>query len=134
MSVVVLLPLVLLVQAVSFGTGIVIIVGAVKMMRLRSHGFATVASVLAMLPCGPAWLLGMPMGIWSLVVLNRQNVKAAFDAQAAGHPTRRPPESESGARTHRLWWFGTAIVLISLISLGLLFSPAIFDQWSNKGL
>src|SRR5260221_14417428 len=123
MGILVLAPLVLLVQAISFGIGIVIIVGAVKMMRLRSHGFATVASVLAMLPCGPAWLLGLPMGIWSLIVLNRQNVKAAFDAWGTSHPAQQAAETEPGVRTHRLWWFATAIALIALISLGLWFGP-----------
>jgi hypothetical protein len=99
MSTVVLLPLLVLVQAISFGIGIVIIVGAVKMMRLRSHGLATAASALAMLPCGPAWLLGLPMGIWSLVVLNRQNVKAAFDAQTIG-PNARPDPARPTLQGH----------------------------------
>jgi hypothetical protein len=79
-STVLLLPL-LLAQAIGFVFGIVIIVGSVKMIRLKSHGLATVASVLALLPCGPAWLLGLPMGIWSLMVLNRRDVKAAFRAK-----------------------------------------------------
>ena len=69
---------VLLAQIIGLVFGIIMILGAVKMMRLKSHGFATVASVLALLPCGPAWLLGLPMGIWSLVVLSRRDVKAAF--------------------------------------------------------
>jgi hypothetical protein len=99
MSVEVLVLPVLLAHALGLAFGIVIIVGAVKMMRLNSHGFATVASVLALLPCGPAWLLGLPMGIWSLLVLGRQDVKAAFRAtqpKAAPPPFPVVPSPEAG--------------------------------------
>jgi hypothetical protein len=65
-----------------FVTGIFIVLGALRMMRLQSHGWAMIASILALLPCaGPLWLLGLAMGIWSLIVLNRSNVRAAFAAQ-----------------------------------------------------
>ncbi|MGI8978501.1 MAG: hypothetical protein ACR2FY_04695 [Pirellulaceae bacterium] len=97
MTVIVLLMPLLLAQATGLVTGIVMIVGAVKMMRLKSHGLATFASVLAMLPCGPAWLLGLPMGIWSLVVLNRRNVKEAFEARAGGRLPPIPSGTESGS-------------------------------------
>jgi hypothetical protein len=65
----------------SFAVGVVMILGAVKMMRLESHRWAMAASILAMLPCGPASILGMAAGVWSLIVLNRRNVAAAFAAQ-----------------------------------------------------
>lgn len=59
--------------------GVVILLGALKMKNLESHGFAMVASILAMIPCiSPCCLLGLPIGIWALVVLLDQNVKAAF--------------------------------------------------------
>lgn len=83
-------------QLIGLVFGIVIIVGALQMMRLRSHGLATVASVLALLPCGPAWLLGLPMGIWSLVVLNRRDVKAAFQRREQG-PAPDPRLPSDGA-------------------------------------
>jgi tRNA A-37 threonylcarbamoyl transferase component Bud32 len=72
---IVILPLTLLMGAF---VGLVIIGGSVSMMRLRSHGWATAAATLALLPCGPAWLIGLPAGIWALWVLNTQEVKAAF--------------------------------------------------------
>jgi tRNA A-37 threonylcarbamoyl transferase component Bud32 len=59
--------------------GVVIVVGAVNMLRLRSHGLATTAAILALLPCGPVCLLGLPVGIWALTTLNTPEVKAAFD-------------------------------------------------------
>ena len=59
--------------------GIVIIIGSVKMMRLQSYGFAMTACILAMLPItSPCCCLGLPIGIWGIVVLCDPQVKAAF--------------------------------------------------------
>ncbi len=59
--------------------GIVIALGAVKMKNLQSYGLAMTASILAMIPCvSPCCLLGLPFGIWALVVLGRPEVKSAF--------------------------------------------------------
>src|SRR5690349_22426351 len=68
---------VLLALVASFGIGIVMIIGALKMMRLESYGWAMTASILALLPCSPVGILGLVVGIWSLVVLSRRNVKEA---------------------------------------------------------
>jgi hypothetical protein len=56
----------------------VVIAGSIQMMRLQSHGMATAAAVVAMLPCNLCCLLGLPIGIWALVVLLREDVKRAF--------------------------------------------------------
>jgi hypothetical protein len=61
-----------------FGGG-VIALGGWRMMQLRSHGWATMAAILALLPCHPAWLLGLVFGIWALIVLNRPHIKSAFN-------------------------------------------------------
>ena len=58
---------------------LLVIAGAVKMKNLQSYGLAMTAAITAMIPCvGPCCLLGLPFGIWALVVLNDANVKAAF--------------------------------------------------------
>ncbi len=58
---------------------IVIIIGALKMKKLESRGMAMTASILAMIPCLSACcLLGLPIGIWSIVTLNDPNVRASF--------------------------------------------------------
>jgi hypothetical protein len=58
---------------------VVIFLGALKMKKLESHAFAMAASILAMLPCvSPCCLVGLPIGIWALVVLNKPEVKSAF--------------------------------------------------------
>jgi hypothetical protein len=55
-----------------------VIVGAGRMKRLESHGWAMAASIIAMVPCTGCCILGLPFGIWSLVVLNKPEVKDAF--------------------------------------------------------
>ena len=57
---------------------IVILLGAIKMKKLESYGFALAAAILAILPCQPCCLLGIPIGIWALIVLNKPEVKSAF--------------------------------------------------------
>ena len=59
--------------------GVLIILGGVKMKQLRSYGLAMTATILAMIPCtSPCCVLGLPIGIWALVVLNNAEVKSAF--------------------------------------------------------
>jgi hypothetical protein len=69
--------------AVSSSLGIlisgVIFYGGLKMKRLENHGLAVAASILAIIPCtSPCCLLGIPVGIWALVVLSKPEVKSAF--------------------------------------------------------
>jgi hypothetical protein len=58
---------------------ILVLIGAVKMQSLRSYEFAYAAAILAMIPClTPCCVLGLPFGIWALVVLNKPEVKSQF--------------------------------------------------------
>jgi phage FluMu protein Com len=58
---------------------IVVLLGAVKMMKLESYGLAVAAAILALIPCtSPCCCLGLPIGIWALVILFDAQVKAAF--------------------------------------------------------
>ena len=53
--------------------------GAFKMMRLEGWGLALTTCILALVPCvSPCCLIGLPFGIWGLVVINDQAVKATF--------------------------------------------------------
>ncbi|MHC4335135.1 MAG: serine/threonine-protein kinase, partial [Planctomycetota bacterium] len=49
-----------------------------NLMQLRSLRWAAIGSALAVLPLGPGALIGLPMGIWALILLTKQEVKAAF--------------------------------------------------------
>lgn len=57
----------------------VVLFGALKMRQGESYGLAMTASVLTCIPCiAPCGLLGMPAGIWGLIVLMDEEVKRAF--------------------------------------------------------
>lgn len=59
--------------------GVLIWRGAARMKTLENHQFAFTASILAMLPClSPCCLLGLPFGIWALVVISKPEIKSQF--------------------------------------------------------
>jgi hypothetical protein len=59
--------------------GGVIIYGALQMMKLESYGLAMAACIMAMIPFfSPCCCLGLPIGIWGIVVLNDPIVKSSF--------------------------------------------------------
>ena len=63
------------------------------MLRLRSYGWAVAGSALAVLPLSAGFMLGMPMGVWALFVLNRPDAQQAFAAsrkRGLGKAKRRP--------------------------------------------
>jgi hypothetical protein len=65
--------------AIGIATSILIFFGGLKMKKLENYGLAMAASVIAMIPCiSPCCLLGLPIGIWALVVLSKPEVKSAF--------------------------------------------------------
>lgn len=52
---------------------------ALQMKELKGWMLSAVASILAMIPCiSPCCIIGLPIGIWALVVLMKPEVKAAF--------------------------------------------------------
>jgi predicted Ser/Thr protein kinase len=85
--------------AVGFGAAVfmifatIVLRGAISMMKLRNHAFSIVASVVAAV-AGPGAILGLPFGVWALVVLNRPDVRAAFAANRS--PTGTPTLPDSG--------------------------------------
>jgi predicted PurR-regulated permease PerM len=53
--------------------------GALKMKNLQSYGLAMTAGIVSLIPCcGPCFCLGIPLGIWALVVLRKPEVRASF--------------------------------------------------------
>jgi predicted Zn finger-like uncharacterized protein len=58
---------------------IVVVACSTKMKRLDSYAAAMTASILAVIPClSPCFVLGIPFGIWGLIVINQADVKEAF--------------------------------------------------------
>lgn len=74
---------------------LLLLLGGVQMLRLSSRGLSYTAAVLAMIPCVTSYvcLLGLPFGIWAIVVLGHPDVKAAFAARR-GRPDRDEPPDE----------------------------------------
>jgi hypothetical protein len=98
-----------------------ILVAANRMMRLRGHTAAVCAAVLVIvLSLGgcltliliPGGLLGLAFGAWALVVLNRREVKDAFDERATN-----PPENLSRASEPRFSRTAIAAAIWGLLSL-----------------
>jgi hypothetical protein len=79
------LPLVIVGPAVAALAGVQV-VGAALMLRLRAYPWAATAAIVAMIPWSPAWLLGLPFGIWACNVLGRPEVTGEFfgDKRQAG--------------------------------------------------
>jgi len=71
--------------SIAFGvlTGGLTVLGAVKIMNLKSRGLGVLASVVSMLPIvSGCCCLGLPAGIWVMIVLGKPEVKAGFEAVA----------------------------------------------------
>ena len=65
--------------AVGVLCAIVILMGGIKMRKLENRGLSLTAAILAVIPCtSPCCLVGIPLGIWALVVLAKPEVKSAF--------------------------------------------------------
>jgi tRNA A-37 threonylcarbamoyl transferase component Bud32 len=63
--------------------------GARRLSRFEDYGFVTLASIWAMLPWSIGFLIGFPVGLWTLVFLRRHDVRLAFLNQ----PNEKTPKS-----------------------------------------
>ncbi len=60
-------------------SSIFVIFASIQMMRLQTWPLALAGAIVVMPPyLSGCWCLGLPVGIWSIVVLVNQNVKASF--------------------------------------------------------
>jgi hypothetical protein len=68
-------------------TSLLILLGGIQMLRMRSYGLALFSAILAAVPClsgSACCCLGEGIGIWALVVLLNPEVRAAFAAMRTG--------------------------------------------------
>jgi hypothetical protein len=66
-------------------------VGGVRLLSLSGPFFPAVGSVAVMLPTAcVCCLLGLPAGVWSLIVLTRPDVKAVMAARRSPRPPADP--------------------------------------------
>jgi hypothetical protein len=59
-------------------TGPVILWGSWCLLRWQAPWLVRLSSLLAVLPCGFGWIVGLPVGLWTLTMLARPEVQAAF--------------------------------------------------------
>jgi len=86
---------------------LLILFGAFQMLQLRNYAWALAAAILSIVACS---LVGLPMGIWALIVLARQDVRETF-ARASVSP---PP------RTAQWSWILISVGVVALIVTGLI--------------
>jgi len=71
---------------------LLVIVGGINMIRLSGPVTPTLSAILVMLPCvlGTCCFMGMPVGIWALVVLSRPNVQRALNRNSSADDKMEP--------------------------------------------
>lgn len=60
---------------------IIIAIAGTRMRAVRSPGLVYLGSILAIVGCcgsGACWCLGLPVGIWAIITMQDDQVKAAF--------------------------------------------------------
>ena len=58
--------------------GAAVLAAGISMFYLRWYAVALTGSIIAILPASPCCIFGVPVGIWALIVLNREDVKILF--------------------------------------------------------
>ena len=74
-----------IVMGLGLVVGLITLLAAVRMMSLKGKGLIYLGSILSMIPCtSGCCILGIPFGIWAIIVLGRPEVRAGFAAVARG--------------------------------------------------
>lgn len=81
-------PVVMVCYIVNVICSFLVIFGGVRMLQLSGPAFPTISAVLSMIPCTVSCccLLGLPAGIWALVVLSRPDIRVAMAARNSVEP------------------------------------------------
>ena len=65
--------------------GLLILFGGYQMLRLRSYAWAVAAGIISIVACS---LVSLPIGIWALIILARQDVRETFARATVSPPSR----------------------------------------------
>lgn len=72
-------PMGVVMNLLTIAIGAVILFGGIKMRKLESYGLVMTAAILSVIPCTTSCcLVGIPIGVWALVVLFKPEVKSSF--------------------------------------------------------
>ncbi|WP_372721517.1 hypothetical protein [Novipirellula sp.] len=68
-----------------FGSCVIIVINclilfsAIRMKGMKNYSLALTGAIMAAIPCiSPCYFIGIPFGIWAIIVLMRPEVKQAF--------------------------------------------------------
>jgi hypothetical protein len=106
-----------------------LLIGAARLRDLASYGWALAAALMAVIPFGPLWIVGLGLGIWTLVVIHQPMVRAAFDGRvrvmgAGSAPTSPRFDYESGIPViSRKAIVGVCLIAVPLALVLLWFMP-----------
>jgi hypothetical protein len=117
----------LLMPALGIPAGLVLIEGARRMMRGQDHAWATGAAIWAMVPWSPAWAIGLPAGIWTLVVLRRAEVQGVFRVSSLQRTALVAPATGLLLTGIAAWLFWTILGLYLFVDE----STRTHYQWRN---
>jgi hypothetical protein len=114
------------------GSGLIIF-AALKMMRLEAYRWAVAGSILAMI-ITPGNIIGLPIGMWALVVLTSREVKSAFPSRKKQvGKTNRRPGTLFGIAIHEHFKI-VAIIRIGWGVLGLVIAVTLFGVFAGTGI
>lgn len=69
----------------AFPYSLILVLGSIDMLRRGSYRWALTTSFLAIVPLlGPCYVVGIPVGIWALIVLRRPTVRCSFKSSTHG--------------------------------------------------
>lgn len=72
-------PVAIVGSVINLGISVLLIIAGQKMRALESFPLVVTGAILAIVPClSPCCCIGIPVGIWVLVVLFKPEVKSAF--------------------------------------------------------
>ena len=98
--------------------------GGLHMRKRRSYTASLLGVVAALVPASPLWLISMPLGIWALILLQRDDVRNQFeDRRSSAYRTSAqvPPTAGHTGLLPMVAVVALLLVVGSLACLGLLF-------------
>jgi tRNA A-37 threonylcarbamoyl transferase component Bud32 len=106
----------------------IMMIAGLKMKRLQAYGLAIAGAVLAILVT-PGNLIGLPIGIWALVVLSQRQVREAFGKGLSQPGSVQPARSGGGWKVAAV--VVAAVLLVLAIPVGAILLSIVVPVYSR---